>query len=274
MFIGVVTYSATSFPEAQSFKGAGARLVQACKEQGLEATLSIEDRNLWTELGGKLTMPVRSSYREELAEEWRWRGFLGTRSTWWAARHATRWVRTIRGQQADQEQAIQQRLLNIEWAHRSLWEQALDSGSEISLILEDDATVENATDVAEGLVNLATSPWSYVNLSLSFGPDQLGIARLLQPSGLSWGGTVSREVLRSSRPVTNTVCAIGYRREFLTRFVNHWISMPVEPVLPIDWKMNRALRELVNSGILRPGSSLWVEPGPLVQGSLHRHTRS
>ena len=41
------------------------------------------------------------------------------------------------------------------------------------------------------------------------------------------------------------------------------------PVAPIDWKLNRALMELWRDGALGPSDCWWVEPGPIVQRSMH-----
>jgi len=76
-------------------------------------------------------------------------------------------------------------------------------------------------------------------------------------------------VLRSTRPITNTVCALVYRRDFLSLLLSSWAALPMEPILPIDWKMNKVLRSMVESGQLEESSALWVEPGPFIQRSLH-----
>lgn len=274
LFIALVTHSQSTFPDARSAGGAAARIAQAFESRGLAVELVVEDRNLWTFAEGTASPGLRSSYREELLEEWRWRGFLGNRSWAWMARQGLRlgasFLRSGRGDEAGNRR----RLLNIEMAHRSLWVQGLQSGAEMILVIEDDADLEDAEDFADGATGLLNASWSYVNLSLSFDINELGVSELLEVSEASWAGSVNRSVFRALRPVTNTVCALAYRREFLATLVSHWEAMPMEPVLPIDWKMNRALREMVESGDLAPDSSLWVEPGPLVQRSLHPQTRS
>jgi len=235
----------------------------------LSVELVIEDRDLWTESGLHLDSASGSTYREELLEEWHWRGFLGSRRPWWIARQGLRILRTYLGASSQQGPSASIRLLNIEFAHRSLWEQGLASGAEMIVVLEDDAELTDASDVAQAVAALADSPWAFINLSLSFTPDQLGVADLLLPSGVNWGGLNDRVVLRSTRPITNTVCALVYRRDFLSSLLSSWAALPVEPVLPIDWKMNKVLRSMVESGQLEESSALWVEPGPFIQRSLH-----
>ena len=48
-------------------------------------------------------------------------------------------------------------------------------------------------------------------------------------------------------------------------------DMGPKPVLPIDWKLNMALIKLGQSKSLLQGyrGCLFVEPGPLIQRSLH-----
>lgn len=274
LFIALVTHAQSSYLEARSPAGAAAQIARVCDAKGLTAEVVIEDRDLWTESGAGVSSAGRLSYRQELIEEWRWRGFLGTRTLPWTAQHALRFGKSLMRLRRGNENGNRQRLLNIEMAHRSLWEQGLQSGAEIILVIEDDASIQDPDDFITGLLGLLVEPWSYLNLSLSFDRGALGVADLLNASELPWAGSVSRDVLRARRPVTNTVCALAYRRAFLARLVSHWDAMPMEPVLPIDWKMNRALREMVQSGALEPDSTLWVEPGPLVQRSLHPSDRS
>ena len=235
---------------------------------------AVEDRNLWIDGEETRGGSEGPSYRDELVEEWRWRGFLGTRSPLWTVRQGLRFGRSFLRPRSAGGTGDRLRLLNIEMAHLSLWRRGLDSGASVIVVMEDDADVQDSDDVAAGLEGLLNASWSYVNLSLSFGADDLGVSDVLEACGVTWAGAVHRQVLRAGRPVTNTVCALAYRREFLTNLLAHWEAMPMEPLLPIDWKMNRALREMVESGVLEADSSLWVEPGPLVQRSLHPNTRS
>lgn len=236
--------------------------------------LAVEDRNLWRASEDTRGSSEGPSYRDELIEEWRWRGFLGTRNPLWMVRQGLRFGRSFLRPRSAGGTEDRLRLLNIEMAHLNLWRRGLDSGASVIIVIEDDADVQDSDDVAAGLEGLLNASWSYVNLSLSFGADDLGVTRLLEACEATWIGSVNRQVLRAKRPVTNTVCALAYRREFLADLLAHWEAMPMEPLLPIDWKMNRALREMVESGVLEADSSLWVEPGPLVQRSLHPNTRS
>lgn len=269
LFIGVVTHAASRFPEARGPSGAGARLAGAWTDSGRSAAVVVEDRDLWNHSGLSLDPRDGFAYREELFEEWRWRGFLGKRRPWWIVRQGMRILRTYMGTSSQEELSASRRLLNIEFAHRSLWEQGIASGAELILILEDDAELGDASEAAHGIAELSEVTWDFVNLSSSFSADQLGVAGLLEPSGIEWDGSNAREVLRSDKPVTNTVCALMFRRGFLSSLLIEWVDLPPEPLLPIDWKMNRVLRLMVESGKLETSSSLWVEPGPFIQRSLH-----
>jgi hypothetical protein len=76
-------------------------------------------------------------------------------------------------------------------------------------------------------------------------------------------------VYLASRPITNTVCAILYSREFLTTLVQELEALPMEPVLSIDWKLNVALMNLFESNKLDGFECWWVEPAPIKQMSMH-----
>lgn len=168
------------------------------------------------------------------------------------------------------------RLINIELSHMALLRQGHDSGSDWILILEDDAGTTNISDAATGIADLLSHRVHdhlprYVNLSHSFSPQQLGIQDLLSPVlNASWEGKVGRVVYQASKPVTNTVCAVLYRREFLTDLLPALQSIPIDPVLPIDWKLNRALMQMFTAGSVRAGDCWLIEPAPIVQMSMHR----
>jgi hypothetical protein len=74
--------------------------------------------------------------------------------------------------------------------------------------------------------------------------------------------------LAASRPVTNTVCAILYRATFLRDLVAEMESLPMTPVVPIDWKLNIALMNMFESGSLLNGDCWNVTPGPMDQLSM------
>ena len=163
------------------------------------------------------------------------------------------------------------RLLNIELSHLDLMRRGLASGAAWVLILEDDALSPDLTDIATGLTGLmATSPApSFVNLSQSFTTAQLGIDHLLSPvAGAAWQGSLPREILQSGRPVTNTVCAILYSAQFLGELVMALDALPMEPVVPIDWKLNLALMNVFEAGAFPQGSCWLVEPAPIRQMSM------
>jgi len=52
----------------------------------------------------------------------------------------------------------------------------------------------------------------------------------------------------AQRPVTNTVCAVLYRRSFLAHILAKLEDIPTYPVVPIDWKLNRALMNMNKFG--------------------------
>jgi len=108
-----------------------------------------------------------------------------------------------------------------------------------------------------------------VNLSISFTPAELGVEHLVSESAdASWAGSVPRTILVSSRPVTNTVCAIAYRSDFVAELLREFALLPMNPVVPIDWKLNLALMRMYKRGDIAAGDCWLVEPGPIVQMSM------
>ena len=162
-------------------------------------------------------------------------------------------------------------LANIELAHMALLQAALDSQANWALILEDDAIAFDIDDLAAqldvyGRTWLAGEQPKYVNMSRSFETSQLNLS---EPTTLVSGWGDKAEVRSARVPFTNTVCAILYRREFLTDLLPELDRIPLEPIMPIDWKLNAALMQLSSTTRLSAGDCYEVNPAPIVQGSMH-----
>ena len=80
------------------------------------------------------------------------------------------------------------------------------------------------------------------------------------------------QILSASKPVTNTVCAVLYRTSFLEELLTVLDSLPLSPVIPIDWKLNAALLQMHDSGALGAGDCWFLEPAPIVQRSMQSTT--
>ena len=182
-----------------------------------------------------------------------------------------RWAMRLKNSFNSPRPQLVSRLLNIEAAHCDLMKRGLESGSDYVLILEDDAFSDQLADLANGISGLmnASSTPAFVNLSESFSVDELGVGHLLtSKTDISWQGDDTRVVYLASRPITNTVCAILYSREFLASVVQEMEALPMEPVLSIDWKLNVALMNLYETRKLDGLECWWVEPAPIKQMSM------
>jgi hypothetical protein len=213
---------------------------------------------------------TQGSLSAELRTEFQWARYLGRlhEAKWWIT-YAGRWTQRLRSLIDRPPNSYTRRLLNIEYAHRSLMQQGLDSGAEWIIILEDDAACSDVDDLYKGLTHLLAEADQVclINVSDSFTFTSLGISHLLDVSqGFRWAGSRPRAVLAAERPVTNTVCAVAYSRELLRRIVEVFDSMPEQPVLPIDWKLNQALMNLTAQGA--EIQCLLLDPAPVQQLSM------
>ena len=226
---------------------------------------------------------IRRSIEGELEAETRWRLFQSPRtprlamSAFMAARRLYRTRRYLpTGTPVDEAHPgfrMVRRLVNIELAHLSLLRAARDSGARWALILEDDATGEPTivADILHALMvrSPAEGQPLYANVSRSFDEDRLRVAgHLADVGGLPTGGDPTR-ILAASQPVTNTVCAVLYSGTFLPDLVDAVDRVPMDPVIPIDWKLNVALMDLHRRGAIGPGDCWTLRPAPIVQGSMH-----
>lgn len=273
LFIGVVSHPQSNFAVNQGSEGLAAKL---CKELTSYGTSCEYVVNVLNEFESSGIMATESVFRQGVAEEVRlertWSRFLGvSRGARWWLRHLARWVRVQSYAIRKSDAGEIKRLINIELSHLALMHDGLNSGDPWILILEDDAGARDLTDLVMGLRSIMQSDPApaYVNLSRSFSTTELGIDHLLTAAYAGWDGVQHRNILEAERPATNTVCAILYHRYFLEKLVVEIESIPTEPVVPIDWRLNLALMNLWNKGLIAPGDCWFVEPAPIDQLSMH-----
>ena len=268
LFIGVVSYPGTRFPESAGPSG----LAQRLADEIPGSMVVINDQNLWKPDSEPDLRDARASQRAELVAEWPWAKFLGySGSPGFLFRMTTRWGKFFLTATRSRSSAAVTRLMNIELSHLDLWKRALQSGATYCLVLEDDAHCEPVADLASGLRGWIEHDFhpAFVNLSASFEVDTLEATSLLtRDTSVPWRGSENREMLRAVKPITNTVCSVLYHRDFLQAFVNAWEHAPSDPVVPIDWKMNMVLRDLHSAGLFAKTSAWWVEPAPIEQRSM------
>ena len=290
LFIGVVSHEGSRFALNQGETGLAFTLQRALSASGVSSEVVVNTRNDWTPELLEITPAVAlASGRASLAFEQIWQRYLdeGAPSPFvirarkfWEFR-ARRWALGLRSRnKAFVASCVTgvKRLANIELSHVNLWQQGVDSGAQWVLILEDDGGCPDIGDLAAGLIGLLGSTdfvgegglgRRYVNISASFESHQLGVDHLLRSTPLVWAGSADRSIQASSRPITNTVCAILYNTELLTLIVAKFADMLFSPVIPIDFKLNAALMSLFRQGQLGDGDCLQVQPAPIVQMSMH-----
>jgi len=273
MRIGVVSYLGSHFSESQGDSGLGRTLERALAARGIEVEARISTQDVGHRYGVQVTpQAVQASLTEQLSMQRRWSKFLRQRRDlhWWGS-YGLRLARRAIQRVDPPPVSMVTRLVNIEAAHRDLLTWGAESGSDWVLILEDDAMSDDVRDLAEGLCGIVRSGQSpcYVNLSESFSSAALGVEHLLSVTDdTRWEGSRARAILQSELPISNTVCAILYRGDFAQRLVVAHEELPLEPVLPIDWKLNAALMLMHSRGQISTGDCWLVEPAPILQMSM------
>ena len=283
LFIGVVSHEGTRFPVNQGLEGLAASLSRALDKRGFTCQMKVNTKDAWTPAVLDITPQVaKRSPRASLQFEQVWKDYLGqggwlTRardSFTFLARHFKLTMQSLRPSFTATSKAAVRRLVNIELSHLQLWQQGLASGASWVLVIEDDDSAADIEDLADGLAGLLDSSHGvhgskYVNLSASFQTAELGTGHLLSATDLPWRGHISRQIQQAERPITNTVCAIAYRAELLSAIVDEFAQLPMDPVIPIDFKLNAALIALRQRAVLTAGDCLQVEPPPIIQMSMH-----
>lgn len=280
-FVGLVTHPRSRFPEACGPEGLAARLAAELRALGSSVDVSVINDDILSRSDTIFDLAdVRASISTELAAERSWREYLSgnpspaltrlifaLRNVYRLTKYAPPWRRKPRVN--DPGVRMVTRLANIELAHLAMMRAALESHAQWLVILEDDAQSKDVTSLARDIrdfifwVHESNKDVGTMNLSESFGFSDLGIEHLLAPAeppvrSFRWN------ILVSARHVTNTVCAVLYRREFLAELVAELDHIPLKPVIPIDFKVNVALMRLDDAS----SWETWVcSPAPIIQGS-------
>jgi hypothetical protein len=286
LFLGLVTHPATRFPESAGERGLVTSLARELSAAGRTSQVLISDVDGYS--SDLLVIDrdqIAGSIDAELAIEGRWRRYLDPRipafalSAFMAVRRAYRRRRFLPAAGVEALETspgfrMVRRLVNIELAHMSLIRAAAASGCAWTLIVEDDASCDDIPALAvalEGFMDAydAAPQPLYVNVSRSFDQDKLRIGALLTEQGV-WGPSPQGaiEVLTAVKPVTNTVCAVLYRTSFLVDLLAVLETIPLSPVIPIDWKLNTALLHLHDQRLVGSGDCWLLEPAPIVQRSM------
>ena len=276
LFIGVVSHEGSRFAVSQGPGGLAAVLAAQLRSLGQSVQVEVSTVDAYDPVQLPITRAmVRACLTAQVHLDRRWARYLGrARGPRWWATHGLRWVRRAEQLVQPPSPKLVERLLNIEMAHFALLRSGLAIGADWVLILEDDASSVDVVDCAAGLAWLMSSRAderqpAYVNISQSFALDELGISDLLTVApDASWAGDAPRHILSSARPATNTVCAILYRGSFVRDLLAVTDALPMEPVVPIDWKLNLALMQMFSSGALGAGDCWFVDPAPIDQLSM------
>ena len=273
VFIGLVSHSKSPYLQSQGLGGLSAQLAQSFSDLGVSSQIQIHTANLFDQSEFALTPKMaRASVREEIRLESAWSRFLQRPDRIsQRVRVLGRSIRFYLGWKSNSKTKELRRLLNIEYSHVDLYRLGVESGCDWVIILEDDAFARTPATLAAGLKGVFSSSHNVkmINLSESFALSEIGIEHLLTDTHSSdW--PEGETAYSSLRPATNTVCAIAFRADFLRDLVADFDSEPAEPVVPIDWKLNAGLMRLWANGLIRAGECWFIEPGPVLQLSMHK----
>jgi hypothetical protein len=273
LFIGVVSHRGTRFSVSQGPQGLAARLRAELEAAGTATTVVVSTEDPFDASPFPITeTAVQASLSAQLRLHRTWATFIGRRwSPRWLAEQVLRSAKRQTQRVRSPGVAMLRRLLNIELSHVDLMQRGLDTGADWVLIIEDDGASADVPDCAAGLLGLMAHPdrIAFANVSQSYSSRTLGVDHLLHADPtLQWTGSVSRGLFEAERPVTNTVCAILYSRQFLPELVRVMHELPMEPVVPIDWKLNLAMMQLFDEGTFAQRRCWQVEPAPIDQLSM------
>ena len=164
---------------------------------------------------------------------------------------------------------------NITSGHISAMKELLHKNTKYILILEDDFKLNLEGDFNLLLKNVIneiekTPETKIVNLSLSFREETLGITRLKKSiKEIKNTNESVQEFVVYKYPVANTMCATLYESGIVRQLIRELEKLDLFHFIPVDHKLNIAMKELVKKGELSLECYSSLNPGILVQRSLH-----
>ncbi len=162
---------------------------------------------------------------------------------------------------------------NISTNHIAMMKKLSNSNSGYSLIIEDDFLISDQSDFKDefnSMLNIinAEENIKILNLSKSFTEKQLGIDKN-KLKLIKLGSNSQNKLIQYNYPVTNTVCAILYKKEVISDLIRELEKLDKYNFIPIDHKLNISLRALMKMNKLNSLCYASVVPGLLLQGSLN-----
>ncbi len=164
---------------------------------------------------------------------------------------------------------IMSREHNISESHISQFLDSIRSNFEFSLILEDDFRLNQDYSLELAINSLLefmkiNSNVSVISVSESFSFSKLGISNVV--SNIQFNNL---NLYEATFPVTNTVSAMLYEREFLRQMLPYLFEYRKYRIIPIDHKINMALHQIYKKKNSESGFFYFMQPGLFIQDSIH-----
>ena len=166
------------------------------------------------------------------------------------------------------------RSMNISASHLAAWREALSADCKWAIVFEDDGSLESTDDLTATLDFLEgdgnANRKLLVNLSQSFRFSALGVQEIIESSTVQAHVGRSQEVILTTTPFTNTLCAVAISRSLLDElvpFVAEAVRSRRFRGIAIDFLFNRFLLERSEELDI---SSIHLNPGVVRQGSIVR----
>lgn len=265
--LGLITHDRSRFQDdARAQLG---HLAQALTAGGLSVRVTVSDADEYSAVDLPIDdETVRRAADHQADLEFRWRRFLVEHGARGRSAAGDRIVRSLmrRRRRSRLRPTDLIRLVNIDLSHLRVMTAGIDTQAPWILTVEDDARVDDPDLAARqiaGIIDVSTQRGAaMVNLSESIGVERLGVGGLL---GAAVAEVFGATVVPARVPLTNTVCAVLYRREPLILLRDSIRALGLDPVVPIDWRVNEVIMRAPEA--LAP--CLWAVPGVFRQGSMH-----
>lgn len=162
------------------------------------------------------------------------------------------------------------RQINISASHIKCFQEALKTNCKWAIVVEDDIFWTDQEKVRNGIefaINqMDELNLNILNLSESFHDIELGINNLRKYEILH--PTDNIKLIKYKEINTNTSCATLYRISILNKVLTKMNNNKKDDIIPIDYKLNEALNELVKENAIQADSYGQVKPGLIIQLSL------
>ena len=283
LYLGLLTYKNSKFPQAP-FNQLFDTATELGRQLNIDVSSSISEENPFSARDVTLADLLLARVYEPLLRR-SWLSYLTNAKIVRFNRNNVRiaidsfyyYLHLFKSEFRNSERIRYSRILNINAGYIELLNNFLTSKKEFALIFEDDALFIPSSELVKEIFKLITHAHHleyksfFIDVSDSFSFQDLGVNHLVEYSASGGDAEIfmGSIIRKTSKPFSNTTCAVIYNREmasYLLQGANELSLSKGKRITPMDWSLNLVLLNLAKEKT--SVQSFHLDPGIFPQGSL------